>query len=116
MTDDEATAAGVSDADNPTVKQAIFGLRDGKIGSVYTGNDATVTNANSMELTSAFTKHNINNEYNLSANTRKDVSILTELLVTKTNTSATALATDAYVQEQITTAVSGALVWEEGFD
>lgn len=116
MTDDEATAAGATDADNPTIKQAIFDLRDGKIGSIYTGNNATVTDNNSMELTSAFTKHNISNNYNYSDNDSKDASILTELLVTKTNTSATALATDAYVQEQITTAVSGALVWEEGFD
>lgn len=113
MTDSEANADGAGKEGNPTIKEAIFNLRGGKIGSIHTGNNATVTDANSMELTSAFTKHNIDNEYNLTQST-KDASILTELLVTKTTkTTATALATDAYVQEQIETAVAGALCWEE---
>lgn len=111
MTDGEANADGIGTEGNPTVKQAIFGLRDGKIGDVYTGNDEITVPVDSslVELTSEFTQHTIDNEYNLSANTRKDVSILTELLVTKTNTTATALATDAYVQEQI----ANVLCWTE---
>lgn len=64
-----------------------------------------------MELTSAFTKHTI--DYPTVVDTSKDASILTELLVTKTTANATALATDAYVQEQVATAVSNALCWEE---
>lgn len=113
MTDAEAKELGVADEGNPTVKEAIESLQSGKIGNIYTENNATVTDANSMELTSAFTKHDINNEYNLSTST-KDAFVLTELLVTKTTkTTATALATDAYVQEQIETAVAGALCWEE---
>ncbi len=118
MTDSEANADGVGTEGNPTVKQAIFGLRDGKIGSVYTGNDEITVpvDSSTIELTSEFTQHTINNEYNLSVNTRKDVSILTELLVTKTTSEeyvATALATDAYVQEQIANAISSALCWED---
>ena len=115
MTDNEADAAGATDVPNPTVKQAIFDLRDSKIGEIFTGN-ATITvaaDSSTKELTSRFTQHTINSSYNFSDNVSRDASIFTELLVTKTDTAATALATDAYVQEQITTAVSGALVWEE---
>ena len=113
MTDAEAEETGVAKEGNPTIKHAILDLRDGKIGSIHTGNNATVTDVNSTELTSVFTKHTIDNSYNLIENTVKDASILTELLVTKTTTAASALATDAYVQEQIETAVTNALCWLE---
>lgn len=98
-----------------TVKLVIDDLRDGKIGTINTGNAAiSVADSSTTELTSSFTQHTI--EYSTVADTSKDASILTELLVTKTTATATALATDAYVQEQIAIAVSNALVWEEGFD
>ena len=97
------TGSGATD----TVKNAIDDLRDGKIGTINTGNAAiTVTNS-STELSSSFTQHTI--DCSTVADTSKDASILTELLVTKTTTAATALATDAYVQEQI----SSAFCWEE---
>ena len=105
------TGSGATD----TVKNAIDDLRDGKIGEIFTGN-ATITvaaDSSTKELTSRFTQHTINSSYNFSGNVSRDASIFTELLVTKTNTAATALATDAYVLEKIETAVSGALVWEE---
>lgn len=95
-----------------TIKQAINDLRGGKIGTINSVNAAiSVADSSTTELTSSFTQHTI--DYSTVDDTSKDASILTELLVTKTTTSATALATDAYVQEQITTAVSDALVWEE---
>ena len=105
----------VTTVDTTTIKQAIDDLRDGKIGEIFTGNAKITVAADSStkELTSRFTQHTINSSYNFSDNADKDASILTELLVTKTDTAATALATDAYVQEQIETAVAGALCWEE---
>lgn len=57
MTDAEAKELGVSDEDNPTVMQAIFDLRDGKIGDISTGN-AKITipvDSSLVELTSEFT-------------------------------------------------------------
>lgn len=58
MTDSEAKADGVGTEGNPTVKQAIFSLRDSKISSVYTGNDEITVPVDSsliVELTSEFT-------------------------------------------------------------
>lgn len=113
MDKDEFEANGGSVENIPTVKQAILDLHDSKIGDILTGNNAAVTDVNLMELTGAFTKHTIDSRNHTVNDTKKDASIFTELLVTKTNTAATALATDAYVLEKIETAVSGALVWEE---
>lgn len=115
MSDGEAQGNGVDTEDNPTVKQAILDLRGGKIGAISTGNaEIHIEDDSSTELASRFTQHTISSTP--TTNVSKDASILTELLVTKTTNDqyiATALATDAYVQEQIATAVLNTLCWEE---
>lgn len=101
-----------TDADSETVKQAILDLRDGKIGTISSANaEITVEADSTVKLTGDFTQNTINST--AVDNESNDASIFTELLVTKTNTAASALATDAYVQEQIATAVANALCWEE---
>ena len=112
MNDSESEGNGVANEDNPTVKQAILELRGGRIGNISTGNaEILVEEGSSVELTSSFTQHTI--DTTVTTNVSKDAYILTELLVTKTTATATALATDAYVQEQIATVVANVLCWEE---
>ena len=113
MSDSEAQGNHMSSEDIPTVKQAILDLCDGKIGDITTGNAKILVEEGLTELTSSFTQHTIDCSFATIDNAKKDASILTELLVTKATTTATALATDAYVQEQIASAVLNALCWEE---
>lgn len=108
----EAEGNGVSEEDNPTINEAIYRLRDGKIGSI-TSVDASLAadaSANTV-VTSDFVQIEV--ETTSVTNVSKDSSLSSKLLVTTSAAAANALATDAYVQEQIANAVTAALCWEE---
>lgn len=104
----EAEGNGVSEEDNPTINEAIYRLRDGKIGSI-TSVDASLAadaSANTV-VTSDFVQIEV--ETTSVTNVSKDSSVSSKLLVTTSTAVANALATDAYVQEQI----ANALCWLE---
>lgn len=104
----EAEGNGVSAEDNPTINEAIYRLRDGKIGSI-TSVDASLAadaSANTV-VTSNFVQIEV--ETASVTNVSKDSSVSSKLLVTTSAAAANALATDAYVQEQI----ENALCWLE---
>ena len=104
----EAEGNGVSTEDTPTINEAIYRLRDGKIGSI-TSVDASLAadaSANTV-VTSNFVQIEV--ETASVTNVSKDSSVSSKLLVTTSAAAANALATDAYVQEQI----ENALCWLE---
>ena len=104
----EAEGNGVSNENNPTINTAIYRLRDGKIGSI-TSVDASLAadaNANTV-VTSDFVQIEV--ETTSVTNVSKCSSVSSKLLVTTSANVANALATDAYVQEQI----ANALCWLE---